>query len=121
MLTLLPMTRFNIQEYKDKLQEFPEISYEEYQQITDLQVRKDIAKKNKIVQTDAYNRTMNFLKGEKKSKQRETFSLSFRRSPNKEYVVVDGIRSTLKDILGIKISQRELDFAKAFYADQKAK
>lgn len=53
---------FNATTYKQKLQEFPEITFEEYQQITDLQVRKDIAKKNKIIQTDSYNRTMNFLK-----------------------------------------------------------
>lgn len=82
------MITFNAQSYKARLQEFPEISFEEYQQITDLQVRRDIAKKNKIIQTDAYNRTMNFLKGEK-SYKRETFSLSFRRSPNNTYVVVD--------------------------------
>lgn len=112
------MTPFDTKAYKARLQEFPEISFEEYQQITDLQIRRDIAKKNKIIQTDAYNRTMNFLKGEKSSK-RETFSLSFRRSPNKQYVVVDGIRSTLKDILWIKITQAELDFAQAFYHDQK--
>ncbi len=112
---------FDTISYKAKLQEFPEITFEEYQQITDVHVRKDIAKKNKIIQTDAYNRTMNFLKWKEKSKKRETFSLSFRRSPNKEYVVVDGIRSTLKDILWIKITQTELDFAKAFYADQKAR
>ena len=111
---------FNQASYKSHLQEFPEITFEEYQQITDLQIRRDIAKKNKIIQTDAYNRTMNFLKW-KKSKEQETYTLSFRRSPNKKYVVVDGIRSALKDILGIKISQRELDFAKAFYADQKSK
>lgn len=114
------MNTFDTKSYKAKLQEFPEISYQEYQQITDLQVRRDIAKKNKIIQTDAYNRTMNHLKWEK-SYKRETFSLSFRRSPNKQYVVVDGIRSTLKDILWIKITQWELDFAKAFYADQKAR
>ncbi|MFZ2151366.1 MAG: hypothetical protein WAZ12_01240 [Candidatus Absconditicoccaceae bacterium] len=114
------MNTFDTKSYKARLQEFPEISYQEYQQITDLQIRRDIAKKNKIIQTDAYNRTMNHLKGEK-SYKRETFSLSFRRSPNKQYVVVDGIRSTLKDILGIKITQGELDFAKDFYADQKAR
>lgn len=114
------MNTFDTKSYKARLQEFPEISYQEYQQITDLQVRRDIAKKNKIIQTDAYNRTMNHLKWEK-SYKRETFSLSFRRSPNKQYVVVDGIRSTLKDILWIKITQAELDFAKAFYADQKAR
>ena len=90
---------FDTKSYKAKLQEFPEITFEEYQKITDVHIRKDIAKKNKIIQTDAYNRNMNFLKGKEKSKKRETFSLSFRRSPNKEYVVVDGIRSTLKDIL----------------------
>lgn len=56
------MTTFDTQAYKARLQEFPEISFEEYQEITDLQVRRDIAKKNKIIQTDAYNRTMNFLK-----------------------------------------------------------
>jgi len=111
---------FNATAYKARLQEFPEITFEEYQQITDLQVRKDIAKKNKIIQTDAYNRTMNFLKGER-ARMQETFTLSFRRSPNKQYVVVDGIRSALKDILGIKVTQGELDFATAFYAEQKAK
>lgn len=111
---------FNTASYKQQLQQFPDISYEDYKQITDLQVRKDIAKKNKIIQTDAYNRTMNHIKGEK-SHEQETFTMSFRRSPNKEYVVVDGIRSTLKDILGIQITQTELDFAKSFYEDQKAK
>lgn len=114
------MNSFDTQAYKAKLKEFPEISFEEYQSITDLEVRKDIAKKNKIIQTDAYNRTMNFLKGEK-GRKHETFTLSFRRSPNKQYVIVDGVRSALKDILGVKITQAELDFAKAFYADQKAK
>ncbi|MEI6118066.1 MAG: hypothetical protein WCP92_02135 [bacterium] len=56
---------FNATAYKQNLQAFPEITFEEYQTITDLHVRKDIAKKNKIIQTDAYNRTMNFLKGER--------------------------------------------------------
>ena len=111
---------FNTATYKQQLKEFPEITFEEYQEITDLQVRKDIAKRNKIIQTDAYNRTMNFIKWERWRKQ-ETFTLSFRRSPNKQYVVVDGIRSALKDILGVQITQAELDFAKAFYTEQKIK
>lgn len=111
---------FNATTYKQQLQAFPKITFDEYQEITDLQIRKDIAKKNKIIQTDAYNRTMNFVKWERSRKQ-ETFTLSFRRSPNKQYVVVDGIRSALKDILEIQITQAELDFAKAFYAEQKTK
>jgi hypothetical protein len=56
------MTNFNLQEYKKQLNEFPNISYEDYQQITDEQVRQDIANKNKILQTDTYNRTMNYIK-----------------------------------------------------------
>ena len=114
------MNTFNAQSYKQQLQQFPEITFEQYQQITDLQVRRDIAKKNKIIQTDAYNRTMNFLKWER-GKLIETLTLSFRRSPNTSYNIVDGIRSTLKDILWVKITQTELDFAKAYYMDQKAK
>ncbi|MCF7835117.1 hypothetical protein K9M48_03615 [Candidatus Gracilibacteria bacterium] len=114
------MNTFDTQSYKAKMKEFPEISYQEYQEITDLEIRRDIAKKNKIIQTDAYNRTMEFLKG-KRGELIETLTLAFRRSPNKSYNVVDGIRSTLKDILGVKITQSELDFAKAYYADQKSK
>ncbi|MEA3387231.1 MAG: hypothetical protein U9Q66_02355 [Patescibacteria group bacterium] len=41
---------------------FPDIEFNEYDQITDLSVRKDIAKKNKIISTDSYNRTMTYLK-----------------------------------------------------------
>jgi hypothetical protein len=52
----------DLKEYKKQLNEFPNISYEDYQQITDEQVRQDIAKKNKILQTDTYNRTMNYIK-----------------------------------------------------------
>jgi hypothetical protein len=53
---------FNAVEYKKKLNEFPNITFDEYQNITDEQLRQDIAKKNKILQTDTYNRTMNFIK-----------------------------------------------------------
>ncbi|MBR4633426.1 hypothetical protein IKO50_00220 [bacterium] len=55
-------TTFNVGEYKRKINEFPEISFQEYQNIADEQVRQDIAKKNKILQTDTYNRTMNYIK-----------------------------------------------------------
>jgi hypothetical protein len=56
------MKDFNVKEYKEQLNQFPDITYDEYQQITDEQVRQDIAKKNKILQTDTYNRTMNYIK-----------------------------------------------------------
>jgi nicotinic acid phosphoribosyltransferase len=108
---------FNLQTYKEQMKKFPEISFEEYQQITDEAVRKDIAKKNKIIQTDTYNRTMTHIKGEK-ADQQETFTFSMRRIPNGRYNIVDGIRAKLKEMLEFPITQQELDFAKAFYADQ---
>ncbi|MDR0860994.1 MAG: hypothetical protein LBO09_08785 [Candidatus Peribacteria bacterium] len=111
---------FDLQAYKRQLQMFPEISYDEYQTITDEAVRKDIAGKNKIIQTDTYNRTMTYIKGER-AKLVETFTLSLRRTPNGSYNVIDGIRGALKRMLEVPITQHELDFAKDFYADQKRK
>jgi hypothetical protein len=45
--------------------DFPEISYEEFQEIPYIQDRKEIAKRNKIMRTDAYNRTMDYTKEER--------------------------------------------------------
>ena len=116
------MENFNFQDYKKKLNEFPNISYQEYQEIKDEQVRQDIAKKNKILQTDTYNRTMNHIKWSAKSNLVETFTFSMRRAPEwSSYIVVDGIRKMIKNLFSYPITQGELDFAKDFYADQKEK
>lgn len=113
------MKNFNLQEYKSQLNEFPDITYREYQDITDEQVRQDIAKKNKILQTDTYNRTMNFIKGPVRSNLIETFTFSMRKAPEwSTYIVVDWIRKMIKNLFWTPITQRELDFAKDFYADQ---
>ncbi len=110
---------FNVADYKRQLNEFPQITYEEYQQITDEQVRQDIAKKNKILQTDTYNRTMNIIKWPTRSNIEETFTFSMRRAPaGSSYIVVDGIRKMIKNLFSYPITQNELDFAKSFYADQ---
>lgn len=116
------MTNFNLEDYKRQLNEFPHISYEDYQQITDEQVRQDIAKKNKILQTDTYNRTMNYIKWDTKSNLIETFTFSMRRAPNwSSYIVVDWIRKMIKNLLWTPITPQELEFAKEFYKDQKEK
>ena len=113
------MTEFNIQQYKAQLNEFPDITYEEYQNITDEQVRQDIAKRNKILQTDTYNRTMNFIKWPVRSNLVETFTFMMRRAPEwTTYIVVDWIRKMIKSLFSYPITQQELDFAKDFYADQ---
>ena len=116
------MTNFNLEDYKRQLNEFPHISYEDYQQITDEQVRQDIAKKNKILQTDTYNRTMNYIKWDTKSNLIETFTFSMRRAPNwSSFIVVDWIRKMIKNLLWTPITPQELEFAKEFYKDQKEK
>jgi hypothetical protein len=54
--------KFDIESYREQQMLFPELSYTEFQQIDDLELRKEIVKKNKILSTDAYNRTMTYLK-----------------------------------------------------------
>ncbi|MDR2191223.1 MAG: hypothetical protein LBP53_08955 [Candidatus Peribacteria bacterium] len=110
---------FDVQAYERKMQMFPTLTYEEYQAITNESVRQDISQRNKIIQTDTYNRPMTYIKGER-AKQQETFTLSMRKSPD-IYIIIDGIRSALKKMLSYPITQQELDFAKDFYADQTKK
>lgn len=109
---------FDIESYKNQAFAFPNISFDEFQAIDDMAVRKDIAKKNKVMSTDTYNRTMTFLKWEKGSKV-ETYTLTFRKSPNKSYNIVYGVRNAVKKILGMPITQVELDFAQEFYAGER--
>lgn len=112
------MNTFNSQSYKESLNVFPLISYAEYDQVQDLQIRRDIAAKNKLLRTDAYNRTMTWLKGSEKSQEQETYTLTFRKSPNNEYLVIHGMRKLLSELLEFPILQHELDFAADAYAAQ---
>jgi hypothetical protein len=85
-------------------------------------VRQDIANKNKILQTDTYNRTMNYIKWSARSNLLETFTFSMRRAQNwSRYIVVDWIRKMIKNILWTPTTQQELDIAKDFYTDHKEK
>ncbi len=122
MNTMNTSNAFNPLEYKKQINEFPNITFAEFQQITDVQVRKDIVSKNKLIQTDAYNRTMNHIKGKERSKIQEAYTLSFRRAPsdapNEPYVAVQGLREALKETFSFPITQQELDFAKDFYANE---
>ena len=119
------MNTFNFSDYKRQLNEFPNITFAEFQQITDEQVRRDIVSKNRILQTDTYNRTMNHIKGKERSKIKETYALSMRRAPgdapNEKYVAIDGLRKAVKKMLSFPITQQELDFAKDFYANEEVK
>lgn len=100
--------------------EFPEISFEEFQSIPYIDERKEIVKKNKILRTDAYNRTMDYTKEERWNKI-ESFFLSLRKSPNAKYNVIYWIKSIVDEVLRTPFTQKELDFAKDYYKYQTEK
>ncbi len=103
---------FNETAYVNATQVFPQITYEEFENIKNIQVRKDIVGANRILQTDAYNRTMAHMRWEK-GIQEETFTLTFRKSPNNSFNVIHWVRNTLQTLFQHPITQSELDFAKA--------
>lgn len=99
---------------------FPEISFEDFQAIPYLDERKEIVKRNKILRTDAYNRTMDYIKWERWD-EIETFYLALRKSPNDTFNVIYWVKSIVDEVLRTPITQNELDFAKDFYDYQTKK
>lgn len=109
---------FDFESYQKQELAFPSITYAEFEAIDDLEMRKRIVGKNKILQTDTYNRTMTFLRGEK-GKKEEVYTLTFRKAPNENpYNVIYGVRNIVKSILDLPVTQTELDFATDFYRAQ---
>lgn len=93
---------------------FPEgLTYEDFLQLPD-ELREEIVQKNKILQTDTYNRTMNHCKGDRWS-DRETYVLQMRKA-EKGYLIAAGIRRHIQNAVGRSpVTQSELDFAREFY------
>ena len=110
---------FDTDAFRDALRSFPEISWEEYRAIPDDDVRLEIARRNKVISTDAYNRTMARIRGPR-GLLPETFTLTFRKSPQ-PYLVACGIRRVIQETLRSRYTHREIDFARDFYVDQGAK
>ena len=54
--------KFNLDEYTKQQRVFPEISFEEFQGCNDEIIKDSIVTKNRVLSTDAYNRTMNEIK-----------------------------------------------------------
>jgi len=103
---------FNMREYAQQQRVFPEISFDEFQACNDEIVKDWIVAKNRVLSTDAYNRTMNHLKGPKDSANIETFSLSFRRTgEHKNYNIVYWVKRLVRELLELPITQHEIDFA----------
>lgn len=111
---------FDLQAYAARLREFPEITFDEFRAIADDDVRLDIARKNKVISTDTYNRTMGFIKGPRGLRP-EAYTLTFRRASQGAFLVAGGVRRAVQEALGPGITRAEVDFARDFYADQAAR
>lgn len=70
---------FDMQSYKKMLTSFPPIHREDYKQEQDEIVRQSIIEKNRILHTDAYNRTMQYIRKEKGDVE-EVFTLTLRKN-----------------------------------------
>lgn len=114
-----------------KLFEFPNITVEQLENAPQ-KIKDEILVRNRIINTDSYNRTMNHLSSLRGSIGKDeagndinfgqtnaTFTLQMRRSPF-NYLVVDGINEMLQTLYGPSITQAELDFASDWY-EKKAK
>ncbi len=110
------MKTANILDYK----QFPDISFEDFQAIPYIEDRKEIAKRNKILRTDAYNRTMDYIKWDRWDKN-ETFYLALRKAQNKKFNVIYGVKNIVDEVLRIPVTQKELDFADDYYKYQAQK
>lgn len=112
---------------------FPEITFAEFKQLP-LSIRSSIIARNRIVNTDTYNRTMAHLNGElfksaeatPEAKEKNsrmggapaTFTLQMRRSPF-EYLVAAGVQDMVEELTTLPISKAELDFAIEYYKEAK--
>ena len=111
---------FDLDDFRESLRSFPPITWGEFRAIADDDVRLAIAGRNRVISTDAYNRTMARIRGVR-GRAAETFTLTFRRSANGAWLVANGIRRALRDALDHRFTHAEIDFARDFYADEAAR
>lgn len=92
---------------------FPDdLSYEDFLGLDDT-TREEIVRRNRVVNTDTYNRSMANAKGEEWSKQ-ETYVLQL-RTAKRGYLITSGLRRQFEKILRLPITENEVMFANAFY------
>lgn len=84
-------------------------------------IRRSIIKKNRLLVSDTYNRTMDYTSWCENDGE-ATYTLTFRGGNNKDivydYFVVDGVRELINTYFKHPISQNELDFAQEFFEEQ---
>ena len=69
---------------------------------------------NRIINSDTYNRTMDYLRGPEGWREQETYILQMRRSPY-GYLVAAGIEDAIDELTSRPITQTELDEAEAHF------
>lgn len=113
--------------------EFPEIPYQEFQELSHFQKRK-ILSRNRLTSSDTYNRTMDYLLSKIPLEESEggspdneltglprnlatttsTYSLQLRRSPY-EYLVSCGVEDLVEELTELRISRAEFEFAREHF------
>jgi putative nicotinate phosphoribosyltransferase len=109
---------------------FPDINLAEFKRLP-FTAQRSIISRNRIINTDTYNRTMQHLSSSTLQKTdpvsdihattknaKATFSLQMRRSPF-PYLVSCGIEDKVEELTLIPISRAELSFAKEYYKETK--
>lgn len=106
---------------------FPDISFEDFKELPYIAQRSIIAR-NRIINSDTYNRTMDELSSSLPLIRQEnystedrgslglpaTFTLQMRRSPF-GYLVAAGIQDTIEDLTLLPITENELRFAREYF------
>ena len=63
----------------ERLFAFPNITFEQFLQLPE-QARRAIIERNRVINTDTYNRTMAHIKGPKDAETHETYLIQLRRA-----------------------------------------
>lgn len=118
LLATTSMGRSTLTQSFHHLIEFPQISLAEFK-LLPRYVQEELITRNRIINTDTYNRTMSLLESRREDPVQEaTFTLQLRRSPF-NYHVVAGVEDLVEKLTAIRISQAELDFAREWYRETK--
>jgi nicotinic acid phosphoribosyltransferase len=114
--------------------EFPEISWQEFSALPEA-VREELLTRNRVINTDTYNRTMGYLAQLEKAPlaarngldpavpatiaaDAATYTLQMRRAPH-GFLISAGLEDLVEKLTLLPISTAELEFAKEYYQHTK--
>jgi|GEM_PF-1306689 len=92
---------------------FPEVTFEQFLRLPE-RMRREIVERNRVINTDTYNRTMAHVKGKEDAKKQETYVLQLRRAAE-GYLIACGVREAIEKVTNLPITKAEVDFAADYY------